>query len=102
MKYYQGETIEATIQSDDLVLENVDFSIWIYRDRGCPIVINKSQMNFTNEGTYKLVIGSEVTAEMPSGRYNIEIVVADDTVIIGRAIAFELICSVSKGGLCYE
>ncbi len=101
MKYYQGETIEATIESDDINLNEVDFTIWIYKHPKHPIVITKDEMTINKEGKHSFSISSERTHRMPVGRYSVELVVADDSVIIARASAFELVSSVSKGDLDY-
>ncbi len=101
MKYFQGETIEGTIDSEDINLGEVDFAIWIYKHIKSPIVIEKKEMTLDDNGNYSFAISSEKTKDMPLGRYVVEMVVADDSVIIGKASAFELISSVSKGSLSY-
>ncbi len=102
MKYLQGETIEATIESEDINLAGLNFTVWIYKHVKCPIVIKKEEMGVDSNGNYTFSISSEDTKKMATGRYNVEMVIADDSVVIGKGVAFELISSVSKGEMEYE
>lgn len=99
MRYLQGETISMTIQSSDIKLSEINFTVWLYRHSDQTIKIRKNEMTEVFEGEYEILINSSVSTNFAPGRYFIEIVSEDDAVIISRAIAFEIICCVSKGKL---
>lgn len=99
MRYLQGETISMTIQSSDIKLSEINFTVWLYRHCDHTIKIKKEEMREVSEGEYEILINSSVTANFAAGRYFIEVVSEDDSVVISRAIAFEIVCCVSKGEL---
>lgn len=101
MRYYIGETINITIESEDFNFDEIDFSVWLYKHTDNPIVVNKSEMTVLGDGRYMLTLASDITEEMELGRYTMEIVCVDDNVVILKALAFELVNCVSKGNISY-
>jgi hypothetical protein len=99
-QYYKGESIPFYVNGDsidNLDLEN--FKILFYSAYQDDIVISKSDMTNTDTNEYYYEISDDISKDLSTGDYTMEILLGDSSKSIWKGFAFNLADSHSKNYL---
>lgn len=84
---YCGETINFSIESDNINLEDTEFIIYLYDSTKIPRIFRKEESEY-RDGDYIFTITAEQSAEMAPTSYTLEIMLEQTNVCIGRILNF--------------
>lgn len=84
---YCGETINISVQGDNIDLLNTPFVVYLYGSNKEPRIFQKTE-GIYQDGVYIFTIPAEDSALMAPGNYTLEIFIRGDEVCIDRLYNF--------------
>jgi len=96
-QYHQGDSIPFYVNGDNIDnLELENFKVLFYSAYQSDIVIDKSDMTNTDTNEYYYEISDDISKDLSTGDYTMEILLGDSSKSIWKGFAFNLADSHSK------